>query len=252
MNKLNLILIGLVIFSTSCVQKRDGETQNTLASKVVGVTDNEYKGVGEVIAFYGGKCNRHIGFETKNGEKLTYFELEMMESESLEEYAQVIDMPASNIAYLFYRNLNTDEKAKYSFIRVTVDFKSGEQYQSDYYLDNLERLTKNLDRISSVTELMIQEDYSNLLLQFDIEIAKDLTIEQLQALCKQVDSQFGKIDSIQFQGFSFFNVTEPIEKELLHLAGIHIRQGQNTPFSIFVDPEKVEDEKFLNTLKFEF
>ncbi len=251
MKNINYLLIGLLIL-TSCVQKRDGETQNTLTSKVVGVSDNEYNGVADAVNFYGGVCNRHKGFETKDGEKKNYFELEMKDSELLESYSQVIEMPTSNIAYLFYKNLGKEEKEKYSFIRVTIDFKNGEKHQTDYDLVDLERLSKNVERIKYTTDLMIKKDYSTLFTHFDKEVAPDLTIEQLSSLCTKVDSQYGQIDSIQFQGFSFFDVSKPTEKELLHLAGIHLRNGQNTPFSIFVDPNRGENEEYLNTLKFEF
>ena len=251
MRNINYLLVGLLIL-TSCVQKREGETQNTLASKVVGVSDNEYNGVADAVNFYGGVCNRHKGFETKNGEKKTYFELEMKDSELLESYSQIIEMPSSNIAYLFYKNLGKEEKEKYSFVRVTIDFKNGENHQSDYYLEDLERLINNVDKIKYTTKLMINNDYSKLFSHFDKELAPDLTIEQLSTLCKQVDSQYGQIESVQFQGFSFFNVSEPTEKELLHLAGIHLRNGQNTPFSIFIDPNRGENEEYLNTLKFKF
>ncbi len=51
MKKVNLLIIGLIIYS-SCVQRQDGEAQTTFPSKVVCVTDSEYNdGVQKLLTF---------------------------------------------------------------------------------------------------------------------------------------------------------------------------------------------------------
>jgi len=89
----------------------------------VGVTDTEVQAVQSVLDFYGGICNRHKGFNSENGETDTYFELEMSQSELIESYSNMLELPASNIAYLFYSNLN-DEQDNYTHVKVKSIFQT--------------------------------------------------------------------------------------------------------------------------------
>ena len=230
------------------MQRQDGEAQTTFASKIVSVTDNEYKGVAEVLDFYGGICNRHIGFTSKDGEKQTYFELEMMQNELLEKYSQIIEMPLSNIAYLFYKNLK-EEKEKYSFIRVTINFKDGEIEQKDYPIEKLEIVSKKVNTLTHASDLIGTSNYKRLFELIDLESSPNITVEKLESICTQVDNRFGVVDSLLFQGFSFFQPLDS-QKEFLHLAGAQFRNGQNMPFSIFIDPKKESIENSINTIKF--
>ena len=45
-------IIGLLI--SGCAEKKKGEQKTTLLSNFVSITDNEDKGVKEVLRFYGG------------------------------------------------------------------------------------------------------------------------------------------------------------------------------------------------------
>ena len=60
----NLFLLGL-IFLTACGKRHDGEKKKTgLMSQFVGITDNEDKGVKEILKFYNGQCKYSIGPST--------------------------------------------------------------------------------------------------------------------------------------------------------------------------------------------
>ena len=83
MKVFKLILFGLISL-TACGQRHEGEKKTGLLSHMVSITDNEDKGVKEILAFYDGQCKYSIGMD---GAK-KYFELEMSQSELLEQYAK--------------------------------------------------------------------------------------------------------------------------------------------------------------------
>jgi hypothetical protein len=74
------------------------------------VSKQEVAAVDSVLAFYGGQCVRAKGYKIENDEKETYFELEMSKSKTLDTYEDFLGMAASNVAYLFYKNLGDDKK----------------------------------------------------------------------------------------------------------------------------------------------
>jgi hypothetical protein len=237
---------------SSCVQKRKNEKLNTIASKIVSVSDNEYKGINEVLDFYGGNCIRHKGYITQNGVKQTYFELELEQSRLLEKLSYIIEMPASNIALIFYENLNNDEKEKYSLIRVTINFMDSKKSQFDFPINILETVTEKSETLNEVSNLMKISDYSTLSELFYKENDSGFSNERIKDVCNELDTKYGKIDSLQFQGFSFFKSKERNNKDYLILAGIQYRSLQNIPLVITIDSRKETIEESIINLKFEF
>src|SRR5438309_8729239 len=82
------------------------------------ITDNEDKGVKEVLSLFGGYCKYSIGWDvsTKTGKK-KYFELELSKSAFVDNMADMTELPASGVAYYFYKNLK-GERRKYTHIKV--------------------------------------------------------------------------------------------------------------------------------------
>ena len=211
-----------------------------------GVTNTEMQAVQSVLDFYGGICNRHKGFETKNGKTETYFELEMSKSKLIESYSDMLELPASNIAYLFYKNLNK-EQDNYTYIKVKINLSNGQSSEYNYYADDLKEVEKLTPILQIVSKEIKEGDYDGLLSQFDEKIAANLSVEKLKSYCAPYDSAYGQIDQTQFQGFAFFQ-GEQDSKPLAHLAGIMIRKKGNTPISLFVDRKS---EKVV-TMKYKF
>lgn len=112
------IILGL--FLISCGKQHKGVKHPTLLSNLVSITDNEDKGIKEILRIYEGYCKYAIGYSasTIKGKK-KYFELEISKSDIIEKYARIAEMPASNIAYLFYRNLK-NENNNYDEIHVVI------------------------------------------------------------------------------------------------------------------------------------
>ena len=165
---------------------------------------------------------------------------------------RVIELPASNIAFIFYKNLK-NEKSNYTTIKVVIKLKDGRSDNFEYSISQLEIVNQKFNVLTKVSDLIQTKDYSALFKLFDLSVAADLNVKKLEDYCSKMDSDYGKIVKVQFQGFSFFkNSDDPKNKELLHLAGIQQRDKQNTPLSVFVDFNKIDIEGSVYTLKFDF
>lgn len=228
------ILLGILLIATLTA------CNNTL------VTDTEVEAVQKVIDFYGGECLRHKGFETRNGKTETYFLLEMSQSELIESYSNVLEIPASNIAYLFYSNLK-GEQNNYTHVKVKINPSSGKPYEHSFSATDLKEVEKLVQVIQNVSDKIRSKNYEGLLSEFDEEIASSLTMDQLQQFCSEADTTYGDVNATQFQGFSYFD-SEEDNRALVHLLGIMIRQGKNTPISLYID----RHSKRVVTLKYEF
>jgi len=166
------ILLSIFLIITSCGNKREGEHKTGLFSNFISISDNEDKGVKEILAFYGGQCKYAIGASasTKDGKK-KYFELEMSQSVVLEDYANKIEMPASNIAYLFYSNLK-DEKSSYDEIHSIIILKDGTKKTFEYSTEKLELVDKRMSLAKKTVDLLTNKDYENLKLLLNNELFK--------------------------------------------------------------------------------
>ena len=244
---LTILLFGLIALVTSCAEKKEGEQKNTLLSNFVSITDNEDKGIKEILDFYGGKCKYAVGALASTTEgKSKYFELEMSQSELIESYSNMLELPASNIAYIFYSNLN-EEKNNYTHVKVKINLSGGEPYEYSITAEELEEIKVLAPILETTSGLIESQDYEGLLSQFDKEIATGLNAAQLGAYCTPYDSAYGKVETAQFQGYSFFKDNET-HRPLVHIVGILKRGRNNTPISLFVDRKT----KKVVTMKYEF
>lgn len=238
MNRI-LSLIICAFLLTSCGNKREGEQKTGLLSNFVSITDNEDAGVKEILAFYGGQCKYAIGVSasTKDGNK-KYFELEMSQSEVIENLADKIEMPASNIAYLFYKNLK-EEKVNYNEIHSVILFDDGTKKTFKYSTEQLELVINRMDLAYKTVELLSNQDYENLKTLFntnELKIDKDIVISDL----KKLEPELLGIN--EFRPFGFRINKSKNGTNLLHISGALIREVQNNAFSIDVDLNSKKEE----------
>ena len=188
MNKIyTLLLLALIIVS---------------CKKDIGVTEKEVNSVQQVLNFYNGECLRHKGFETKNGETKTYFELEMSKSSLLENNAKKIKPHSGNIAYLFYSTLD-DEKSNYNQVRVKINLQDGTSSEFSYSDKEIEEIENLMPKIDNISDLIKKKDFESLTKIFDKSI--ELKTSQVSELFNNIDSQYGIVKQSQFQGFELLD-----------------------------------------------
>lgn len=241
MNRI-LSLIIIVFLITSCGKKREGEQKTGLLSNFMNITDNEDAGIKEILAFYGGYCKYAVGASasTKDGKK-KYFELEMSQSDVLEENANRIEMPASNIAYLFYKNLK-EEKSNYDEIHAVIIFKDGTEKTFEYSTDKLELVQNRMDLANKTVDLLTNKDYDNLKLLLNNELVNYDKDELISNLIK-FEPQFGDIK--EFRPFGFRVNKNKNGMSILHISGALIREVQNSEFSVDIDLNSENEEIYL-------
>lgn len=197
------------------------------------VSEREVQAVQAVLDFYGGVCNRHKGFKKEKGKEEVYFGLEMSESKLIESYSDMLGMPASNIAYLFYTNLK-EEKEKYTHIKVKINLTGGHSQEFYYSTQDLKEVETLTPVLQTVSEIIKTKDFNALYSLIDQSFAAEVSADQLKSYCTPFDSAYGQIRTTQFQGFSFFHDKDSNREQAL-LNGIMLRTGKNTPISVVVD-----------------
>lgn len=238
-----ILLFGLITITSSCAEKKEGEQKNTLLSNFISITDNEDKGVKEILEYYGGKCEYSVGASAStDGGKAKYFVLELSESQTIESYSKVAQMPASNMAYLFYKNLK-DEKQNYNEIRTVIKLSNGEDISFNYSTDQLAIVEGRMPTVEKVVELIKTKQFQEIKpFLNDTSVAK-YDKNELVTNMENVDTQFG--EAIAFLPYGFrFNEYEN-GKKYLHISGRISRDKQDHEFSADFDLGRPKDELLM-------
>lgn len=217
----------LIVFLASC--------GNLLISKT------EKEAVNEVLKFYGGTCNYSFGFATKNGSSEKYFELEIRKSQLVETYSKAPEIPASNIAYLFYKNLK-NEQSKYDNIRVKIDLEDGQSHEYKYDALELNEVINTIPILNETSAKIKNQDFIGIFNSFDDSARVGLDENKLKAFLSPYDSAYGTIKQTQFQGFSFLK-DEFNNQKIIQLYGVMQRTRENTPITVLVS--RLSDKIFL-------
>jgi hypothetical protein len=232
-----LVLFSLLIFG--CAEKREGEIKNTLFSRFVEITDNEDKGIKEVLALYGGYCEYSFGqsFSTDDG-RSKYFELKVSESQLIEDYKANPQFIASNVAYLFYKNLE-DEIENYKAIHVIIKFEDESSVEFEIQSKELEIVHSKMPLVLNSVELIKQKEFNTLASKISPEVYS-INQESFANRLTEVDPQFGEVQDFVTFGYQFYRTETDVE--LLRISGIILRDIQNSQFSVDVSSQ-ISDEK---------
>jgi hypothetical protein len=194
--------------------------------------DNEVKGVSEIISYYGGNCKYAIGVsESTNHNKNQYLELELSNSETIERYIDIPDFPASNIAYLCYKELG-ESAERYNQIKSVLVFRNGKKVSFTYQISQLSVVAKKMILLNRVIDLIKAHDFSSLKLMLNDNTVIKYNKDTLISSIKKAEYQLGDIKGFRSLGFQF-NILDGIET--LRISGIIDRTKTSHQFSIDVD-----------------
>lgn len=108
------------------------------------LTENEDKGIKDILDFFGGYCKYSIGVSASTSdEEKKYFELELSQSDALTKFKNNKEIVTSKLCYVFFDNLNSEEKENYTHIRGTLLYDNGETFSRDYSIKELETVKQN-------------------------------------------------------------------------------------------------------------
>jgi len=241
--KFALLLIGIAPFFFSCAEKRIGEEKTSVMSNFLSLTENEDNGVKEILDYYGGRCEYSVGTKvsTSNG-KVKYFILDISSSPVIEGYADVSEMPASNVAYLFYRNLK-EEKDNYDEIHVKLQIKEDIVVEFVFPKSELEIVDSRIPSMLKIVDLIKTKDFEAITPYLNDTSEYSYDKNELVQSIRAADDQFGAVKDFMPFGFRIREQESGIS--ILHISGIIFREKQDHEFSADFDLSKPKDELLM-------
>src|SRR5579872_6276258 len=170
---------------------------------IISITPNEDKGIKDVLNFYGGYCKYSIGASasTEDGTK-KYFELELSKSDVIEKYADMPDVSASNVAYMFFKDLKNESKND-DEIHCVLLFNKKDKYEAIYPMDKLASISNKMKVLDRVVDLIKNKKFNDLKPILSDDSYTDSAKNDLISNVQKLDPTFGKIKEFMPFGFRF-------------------------------------------------
>ena len=244
------IILLLTILLSNCKSKHQGEKKPGLLSNLVNITDNEDKGIKEIIAFYGGQCE--YGVEKKissNGNNQTNFWMKFSRSHITDSVSIFTELASSNIAYMFFKNLK-DETGSYDNIRTEILLADGHSLKDEFLMNELELVKKKIPTVLNVVNLLTERKFQELktLLKFDSSFYNYDKNDMIKGI-ESAENDYGKAGVFKMYGFRFFRSNSGTI--ILRIEGIISRNGGNSAFVVDSDPDSQSNEIFYLNYKLE-
>ena len=235
------VILFLIVFFCSCKPKHSGEKKPGLLSNLVDITDNEDKGIKEIIAFYGGQCEYGVQKRVYNNQdNETNFWLKCSKSRYLDTLEKIAELSGSNITYIFYKNLEK-ERSNYDQIQSELIFSDGGTVKFSYSVSQLEKVKSKIILVNKIVSLIKNKKFNDVANYLNVDTTlvkydKTIVVSNLQ----KAELQFGNASGFVLYGFKFSKTDNGTE--ILHIAGSIRRDKQNNFFSVNVDPNTSEDK----------
>jgi hypothetical protein len=209
------------------VHKHKGEQNTSLLSHFVSITDNEDRGIKEVVNFYGGQCEYSIGTDFSS----KYFELKLSKSEVVEKYADMPDVCAAGVAYRFYKNLQKENK-NYDSVSCILLFNNGTKFASRYSRAQLELISAKIVVANEAIDSIKEKNFSGLKPLLSDESYTENEKNQLITGFQNEEPALGEIKEFMPLGFRFENLNG---FNVVDVVGLILRAKQNIQFSAKID-----------------
>jgi hypothetical protein len=218
------------------------------SKNVVKITQQEDNGIKEVLKVYGGVCKYAISYSlnTKDG-KERKFKIELSQSSGVEKYAKIAEMPASNIAYLFYKNISTQEET-YNAIIVDIVFNDKSKQSFEFNTNTLDLVMQKMPTMNSVVALLKDRKYKVLEGLLDAESLVKYDKSRLIKNIDSLDARFGNITTYIPMGFRFDRRNGG--EKTLHLSALIKRDIEPHHFSI--DMSANPDSNHIYIINYQF
>jgi len=196
------------------------------------LTKNEDLGIREIANFYAGNCEYSIGAESSASRDTgKYFEIKLSQSNVANNFANLPEFTASNMAYLFYSNLKSERKS-YDQIHSVIMLKGDDKYESKYSTAQLDTIATKLAVFNKAIASIKAKNYDALKAMLSDSTytgaAKNQLIEDLQ----KADPVFGDVKGLTLYGFRF-ETKNGVNG--LNILGVIVREKKYHPISILVD-----------------
>ena len=246
--KLRLGILCLVLLLSNCAKRHEGEEKPTLGSNFREISENENRGIQDILQFLGGRCEYSQLFKYSTEGQENGFEIELSQSPYLQSGKHGPGLIASNVAYRFYRNLE-DERKKYDKIRVNLIYGDGVRKVQDVPCQRLEKIDRRVAFLEKTVKLLKRRDYAAIRPWLDDSTLflyhRDTLIKGLEL----ADNKWGKIRG-EWEPWCFTIVSAKESQPLLRMSGYLQRMEIRHEFTMVVDLE--EDKEEIYWLNYSF
>jgi len=225
-----------------------------LAASFGGCTSaTESKGMDQVLAFYGGKLvyAKGISSSTEDEVQGKFYELKLSSvADKIQQHFATFDLPASNCAYLFFQALSPAEKKAHAFIRIKIDAAGGGNTY-EFTTQDLARVEQAMRLVAPAVDDLRTGEYDRFLTRGNPLAASQQEWQKTKPTLLAVGRQYGPVKEFSLQGFETMqrNLDDGTH-QLVRLAGVLIRGGQNTDFTFVVEPTASAQSKYLYGFSF--
>jgi hypothetical protein len=257
MNRLLLILTTCVLLTT-CKGENEGKSHRGTISNLTDITENEHKGIQEILSFYGGECRYAVKYSISSSEgKKKYFEIEVGKSELLEKLVDRAEIPASNIAYFFYSNLKSEQN-NYDEIHTTIVFSNGSKKSYSCKISRLQLIEKRITFCLKIVQYLKNKQYDEIKKRLnnsfigvsDQDSTKPYNINKLISSMQSVDEQLGTIQGFNLHGFYKNPTTSPVD--ILHVSGVLLRDTIKNSHEFSIDINFTSDKEDIYLIQYNF
>ncbi len=231
------ITILTLLMLIACVERKEGEIKPTIASNLISISDNEDKGIKEILRYYDGLCKYSIGFEGN----VDYFHLNMSKCDFFKMFPDELENSAKNIAFLFFKNLKSERK-KYNEIRVTITLDSGVKHSFEIKSNELSLVDLEMKKVNQLISFLKNDNYVKIEEMLSDERFEKISKSDFLIRIQKVNPEFGEITDFMHDGYE---IEKKDGRNILHVKGSLIRSIQPSEFSVDIDLEN-KNEKILS------
>lgn len=203
------------------------------------ISDNEKKGIKEVVSLYGGKIK--YAKEDSAAVNKNIFELKLSNSRFADSYIKNPELPASGVAYAFYKKLGNDKK-KYTHIKSELMLSDGEKVEYEYPVNELELVNSKMKIAEKISELIKQRNFEAIKPMLDDSTYAQYNKDEFIKNLEETDLQHAKANELVIVGYRFYKI---YGKDILHISGQLMRGSQANAFSIDIDPNDPNERAMM-------
>jgi hypothetical protein len=197
------------------------------------LSESEDKGIKDILANFGGKCEYSIGYNIEGSKSRKYFELRLSESRYQKAFDSIPEVPSSNIAFTFFKHLIPNETVRYDFIRSKILLISGKEFSKDFESKKLLLVDSKMHELENTLDLLKSKKYSELERNLNNSVIP-YNKRELMTEFERIDSIYGGVEDFSFLGFRFYKFSA--NTELLHISASVKQLRAVLNFSIDLNP----------------
>ena len=198
----------------------------------------------ELTAFFGENITYSKGHQAANEPKGTYLEVTIHDDKLAQQYAD-LGLPASNCAYLSYKDLSAAERQQYDYLKITMQDASAARSYAFPRAD-LALATQAATDLDVLMTHFKERNYPAVLGSFNPRALTPAMRAQSFSYLAAIEQQKGPVQQYYLEGYAPAQVLLAGKKlPLVHLFVTLSHPQKASRIVVAIDPSLRPEEKFL-------